>query len=194
MPRLSLNSCFILDYDRSIIARLFYTINYTQKSVNKSLLYHLTAEFSTEINEINFLHDVVKALNESEKSPFFKRIKMLGVSPREMDSDDKKMMTLSQAFLIDYFLYTLIAKKVSSAIQPIFYYYYKHDERFAIVRFIVSYFTAAKEILPEWDNPKESMISKSVGVGALIKVLNYVFIKIFIEYNGGFNSQVQQVD
>lgn len=171
---------FLLDYDRSVIAKQFYTINYSQKSVNKSVLYHLTGEFSQDLDEITFLHEVVKLLNENDRSPFFKRIKMLGSAPKHLDKEVRKRMTLSQAFLIDYLIYSIKNRKANSVIQPIFKYYY--DERkYDIVRFLISYFTAIKKVFPEWDDPENSILSKTIGVGALLKVLNFLFLKIFFD-------------
>lgn len=171
---------FLLDYDRSVIAKQFYTINYSQKSVNKSLLYHLTGEFSQDLDEITFLHEVVKLLNENNKSPFFRRIKMLGSAPRYLDKEIKKRMTLSQAFLIDYLVYSIKNRKANSVIQPIFKYYYDNN-KYEIVRFLISYFTAINKIFPEWGDPENSILSKTIGVGALLKVLNFLFLKIFFE-------------
>lgn len=172
---------FLLDYDRSVIARQFYTINYSQKSVNKSILYHLTGEFSQDLDEITFLHEVVKLLNETNKSPLCRRIKMLGSAPKHLDREIKKKMTLSQAFLIDYLIYSVKDRKANSVIQPIFKYYYDHS-KYDIVRFLISYFTAIQKIFPEWDDPENSILSKTIGVGALLKVLNFLFLKIFYDY------------
>jgi len=171
---------FLLDYDRSVIAKQFYTINYSQKSVNKSLLYHLTGEFSQDLDEITFLHEVVKLLNENNRSPFFKRIKMLGSAPKHLGKEIKKKMTLSQAFLIDYLIYSIKDRKANSVIQPIFKYYYDKS-KYDIVRFLISYFTAIRKIFPEWDDPENSILSKTIGVGALLKVLNFLFLKIFFD-------------
>ena len=171
---------FILDFDRSVIAKLFYTINYTQKSVNKSLLYHLTGEFSRDLDEITFLHKVIKVLNERNESPFFKRIKMLGSTPKTLPVEDKRLMTISQAFLIDYLLYSIKDRQARSISQPIFKYYYDND-KYEIVRFLISYFVSIRKIFPEWDNPDNSILSKTIGVGALLKLMNFIFIKIFFD-------------
>jgi DGQHR domain-containing protein len=173
---------FLIDYDRSVIAKQFYTINYSQKSVNKSLLYHLTGEFSQDLDEVTFLHEVVKLLNEDDRSPFFKRIKMLGSAPKKSAKDERRKMTLSQAFLIDYLLFSIKNRKANSSIQPIFKYYYDNN-KYEVVRFIISYFTAIKSIFPEWDEPENSILSKTIGVGALLKILNYLFLKIFFDEN-----------
>ena len=171
---------FLLDFDRSVIAKQFYTINYSQKSVNKSLLYHLTGEFSQDLDEITFLHEAVKLLNETEKSPFFKRIKMLGSAPKYLSKEVRQKMTLSQAFLIDYLLYSIKNRKANSVIQPIFKYYFDNS-KYDIVRFLISYFTAVRKIFPEWDYPEKSILSKTIGVGALLKVLNFLFIQLYFE-------------
>ena len=117
---------FVIGYDRSVIAKLFYTINYTQKSVSKSLLYHLSGEFSTELNELTFLHEVVRMLNELEHSPFRKRIKMLGYVPANGNEQERKLMTVSQAFLIDYLRPMISKNQRRSIYAPIFLHYYKN--------------------------------------------------------------------
>ena len=136
---------FILEYDRSVIANLFYTINYTQKSVNKSLLYHLMGEFSNELNEITFMHETVKLLNVAEISPFRKRIKILGYVPQELTQDEKEKVTLSQAFLVDYLSPTISSQSKNSIHQPIFLYYFKRGkDQIEIIRFIIKFFSAIK--------------------------------------------------
>ena len=171
---------FLLEYDRSVIAKQFYTINYSQKSVNKSLLYHLTGEFSQDLDEVTFLHEVVKILNENDRSPLCKRIKMLGTAPKHLKKEVRDKMTLSQAFLIDYLIYSIKDRKANSVIQPIFKSYFDNN-KYDIVRFLISYFTAIQKIFPEWDDPGDSILSKTIGVGALLKVLNFLFIKIFLD-------------
>lgn len=174
---------FIIDYDRTVLAELFYTINYTQKSVNKSLLYHLSGEFSRELNAITFLHEAVKLLNELAESPFFKRVKMLGVIPKGTPAKDKAKMTISQAFLIDYLLPTISETAKISIHPPIFLYYFRHDKlQIEIIRFINKYFKAVKNIMEkQWDRPDLSIVSKTVSVGALIQVFHFLFVKMLIE-------------
>lgn len=179
---------FLLDYDRSVIAKQFYTINYSQKSVNKSLLYHLTGEFSHDLDEITFLHEAVKLLNENNKSPLYGRIKMLGSAPKHLDKEVRKKMTLSQAFLIDYLIYSIKDRKANSVVQPIFKHYYDKN-KYDIVRFLISYFTAINKIFPEWDDPENSVLSKTIGVGALLKVLNFLFLKMFFEEGLNLNPE-----
>lgn len=183
---------FIIEVDRSIVAKQFYTINYHQKPVNKSLLYHLSGEFSDELNEITFLHEAVKILNEIEYSPFFKRIKMLGIIPKDLEPEEKEKMTISQAFLIDYLKRTIVKSAKGSIYTPIFLYYFKNkDLQIEIIRFLIKYFEAIKGLKPhDWDNPQESIICKTIGVGAFIRVLHFIFVKIFIDK---FNEQPDKI-
>ena len=173
---------FIIGYDRSVIAKQFYTINYQQKPVNRSLLYHLMGEFSTDLDELTFMHKVVKALNELENSPFYKRVKMLGVSSKELSVEDRRLQSISLAFLIDA-LSRSITKKVSSGIyQPIFrYYYYNERYQVEIIKFLINFFNAVSEKCSDWKDPSNSLLSKGMGVGAIIRLIYLIFPKIFID-------------
>lgn len=172
---------FMLNLDRATIAQLFYTINYTQKSVNKSLLYHLTGEFSGGIDRTTFLHETVKLMNELDVSPFYRRVKMLGIVPLGTDDKAKAALTISQAFLIDALDGTISDTKLASLYAPIFLAYYKDKRKhIEIIRFILRYFEAVRDIRRDWDTPDTSMISKTVGIGALIKTMHYIFVKMFL--------------
>lgn len=174
---------FLIGYDRSVVANQFYTINYNQKPVNKSLLYQLTSQFSKELTEVTFFHNVLKALNEVDKSPFYKRIKMLGVAPKPgtMIDEDRALMTISQAFFIDYMTPTIGKRAVRGYAQPIFRYYYNIPEKQSIiVQFLKRYFNGVRlEFKEQWNNPQISIISKTLGVAAFIKVLPLIYIKLF---------------
>jgi DGQHR domain-containing protein len=115
---------FVIGFDRSIIAKQFYTINYEQKPVNRSLLIQLTGEFSRDINELSFMHNVVKLLNEIEESPFFGRVKMLGTTPKNLPTEQKRMLSISQAFLVDAMIRFVSTKAVNTNYPPIFLKYY----------------------------------------------------------------------
>lgn len=173
----------IVGFDRSVVAQLFYTINYEHKSVNKSLLYHLTGEFSSELDDLTFMHYVVKVLNEIPESPFFEKIKMLGVNPKNATIVQKRKLTISQAFLIDYLIKTISRSSVRSIYQPIFLYYYENEHiQIEIIRFIIKYFNAVKSLKrKDWEDASYSVLSKGLGVAALIRVMHLLFVKLFID-------------
>lgn len=173
---------FIIGFDRSVIAKQFYTINYEQKSVNKSLLYQLTGEFSHELDEITFLHNSVKLLNELPTSPFYGRVKMLGKTPRNSTQEQKDKLSISQAFLIDSNVRLISKNAIGTSMPPIFLkYYLNKNEHVYIIQIIGRFFKAIENLKPEWNLPKQSIISKGIGVTALIRVLNILFPIIFVK-------------
>lgn len=173
---------FIIGFDRSVVAKQFYTINYEQKPVNKSLLYQLTGEFSQDVTELSFLHNVVKIMNELEASPFHNRVKMLGVKPKTAADEERRLLSISQAFLVDWLLKTLNSNTVGSINSPIFLYYYRDKKmHIQIIRFIMRYFNAVKSLRNDWDKPEESILSMGLGVGALINTMQLLFVKIFVD-------------
>jgi len=184
---------FIVGFDRAVVAKLFYTINYTQKPVNKSLLYHLMGEFSHKLDEGTFLHEVVRVLNEVSDSPLYKRIKMLGTIDYSASYEIREKMTISQAFLIDYLIRSIDANAKAGLYPPIFLPYYKKEEKqVEIVRFLMNYFGAVKELnRDDWDNPRQSIICKTIGIGAFIRVMYLVFVKMFIEE--GFDRDISKI-
>ncbi|MBL1147149.1 MAG: DGQHR domain-containing protein [Pseudomonadota bacterium] len=186
---------FIVGYDRSVIAKQFYTINYEQKSVNKSLLLHLTAEFSQDLDEVTFLHNLVKILNEHEDSPFLGRIKMLGVTPEEARGDERYLYSVSQAFLIEH-MKRFIDKKFidSKAYTPIFLYYFQHrNMHIDIIRFLSRYFLAIKELKSDWNDPQNSILSKGMGIGAFLVALHTIFPIIFVNDLGRDPNKIGEV-
>lgn len=172
---------FLIGFDRSIIAKQFYTINYEQKSVNKSLLYQLTGEFSRDLDELTFMHNAVKLLNELKDSPFYGRVKMLGKAPKNSTLEIKEKLSISQAFLIDSTIRFVSKNAKNSSLPPIFLkYFLNQDEHIHIIRVLARYFNAVSRIKADWNNPKESILSKGMGVTALLRVLNILFPRIFI--------------
>lgn len=173
---------FIVGYDRSVIAKQFYKINYEQKSVNRSLLLHLMAEFSQELDETTFLHTIVKIFNEHESSPFRGRIKMLGVTPSGAEGNERQQYSISQAFLIDHMNRFIDRRAIDSKnYMPIFLYYYQNpDIQIEMIRFLVRYFSAIRSLKPEWEDPKNSLLSKGMGVGAFLIALHSLFPVVFI--------------
>lgn len=174
---------FIVGFDRAVVAKLFYTINYTQKPVNKSLLYHLMGEFSHKLNKRTFLHEIVRVLNEFGGSPLYKRIKMLGTVDYSADYEIREKMTISQAFLIDYLIRSIDADAKVGLYPPIFLpYYEKEEKQVEIIRFLMNYFGAIRELNKnDWDNPKQSILCKTIGIGAFIRVMYLIFVKMFVE-------------
>ena len=169
----------LLDLDSSVLAEQFYTINSTQTSVNPSLLYQLMGEFSADLNEIAFLHEVIKLMNEREESPFYRRVKMLGKIPNdESELGARTRYSISQAFLMDYLKPTIEFKKSNKGVsQPIFRVYFRQKERqIEVIRYLLRFFNAVRTLLPEWEDPQASLLSKGMGIAALVQVMQMIFL------------------
>ena len=85
-----------LEMDIEYQAMIFATINLEQTKVNKSLAYDLYA-YATTRSPQKTCHNIVRFLNSREDSPFFKKIKVLGIA-------GDKTETISQALFIDSML------------------------------------------------------------------------------------------
>ena len=174
---------FILSADRATIAKHFYTVNYNQKPVNKSLLYHLMGEFGTDLQEVSYLHEIIIALNELDFSPFHNRVKMLGTRDHSLTPEERHKMNLSQAFLVDYMKYMITwdstkqYKKQRPKLLPIFYWYYKNSGHASMLRFILRFFTAAKKVHPAIGDP-DSPLGKTLGIGAMLYFMSDFFVKL----------------
>lgn len=73
------NVCVFVDADIADQASIFATVNLAQTKVNRSLVYDLLS-YSESRSPERSCHTVTVTLDQSEKSPFYRRIKRLGVA------------------------------------------------------------------------------------------------------------------
>ena len=74
-----LNVSIFVGIDLPEQAKIFATVNLAQTKVNKSLVYDLE-DLARKTNPFKVAHNVAVALDANEKSPFYKRIKRLGIA------------------------------------------------------------------------------------------------------------------
>jgi len=79
LSEFEVNVCIFVDADIADQASIFATVNLAQTKVNRSLVYDLLS-YSKSRSPERTCHTVTVALDQSEKSPFYHRIKRLGVS------------------------------------------------------------------------------------------------------------------
>ena len=155
-------------------SRLFRDINGNQKPVNKSFIYDLYSNIDTEQYLIEAkLHKVCKVLNESEKSPFYKQIKMLGTGSG----------AISQSFFIEYgkqALKKVDAQELSAQkILDLFYLYFKN------VQMVFSKYWPVPQNVSDLSSEEfkeyskkiqsHSKLAKTNGIGALFLIFPYLF-------------------
>jgi len=157
-------------YDIWEQSKIFAVVNFEQKPVNKSLYYDLFGTMKGEYNEITLSHSIVKYLNYTKSSPFFRLVKMLGTGSG----------VISQAFLVEKIRGLLKPKKAFS----ILYDDYKNKKIKPVVLadILLVYFSAIKEKFIQYypkQNEKErysifnqSILFKTTGVGVFLRLLN----------------------
>jgi DGQHR domain-containing protein len=170
-------------------AIVFATINKTQTKVNKSLVHDLF-EFATHRSPHKTAHNVVRALNQKQGSPFKDKIKILGAA------DDKEKETITQAtfaeslmklyskdFMTDRDIYKRGKKpeKFSGKdllSRPLRNIFIEEDDA-KIAKIILEYFSAVSQKWPQaWGIVEPEMIlNKSTGFIALMNLFKDLYIK-----------------
>ncbi|MGK9231958.1 DGQHR domain-containing protein [Inquilinus limosus] len=167
-------------------AYLFSTINLKQTKVNKSLVYDLFDVAETKSPQ-KIAHSVVKMLNADDESPFYKRIKLLGVTPI-FEGKPLYLPTLTQGTVVDRLLRLISREPAKDRDREkrgerieltgrevidglIFRPPYVEDQEWAIYRVMLNYFGAiARSFEKEWSDPKNPL-SRTIGYGALMRLL-----------------------
>jgi len=158
-------------------AYVFSIINSKQTRVNMSLIYDLFALSKTR-SPYKTCHEIARALNKDSKSPFYRRLKMLGKK-----EEGQILASLSQGTFIKYFL-ELISKNPDDDTRNIkrekrlynddslpFRHYFIEENDAAIHKIISNLFSAINIVFEiEWNNPDRFILSKSIGFGAIIKI------------------------
>ena len=168
---------FLVGYTPNEMAEIFYTINYEQKPVDKSLLTHLKNSFLEKVTESSIIYEYIKYLNQTEDSPLEGRIKFI--------KGDKGIVSL--AFMQTQLLNLVEDQSTYSQKIPIFAEMFSDDEnRYLVLQNLLNYFKAIKKLLDNnfdeqlWKN-RTSVFTKSIGIGAFIQILPSLILKILSE-------------
>jgi DGQHR domain-containing protein len=171
-------------------AIVFATINKTQTKVNKSLVADLF-EFASHRSPHKTAHNIVRALNQKEGSPFKDKIKILGTA------DDKEKETITQATFSDS-LMKLYSKDLMSdrdvykrgnkpakfegkeLLQRPLRNIFVNEDDTLIAKIIWEYFTSVENRWPDaWKQVKsEIILNKSTGFIALMNLFRDLYVKI----------------
>lgn len=183
-----INVVLFVDMELEDQAIVFATINKTHTKVNKSLAWDLF-DFATTRSPQKTAHNIARALNEKESSPFYGKIKVLGVA------DDKERETITQATFVESLMKYISSdpmtdrdlykrnkkpQKVSGpALERQFFRNLFIDEKDAeIAQIILNYFSAVSNRWPNaWQQVKIDMIlNKSTGFVALMRFLKDAYL------------------
>lgn len=163
------NCVLLVNYDLWEQSQVFVNVNFKQKPVNKSLYYEVFGSHYNEDpqmwkqNHIFLAHSLTKVLNENKKSPYFRKIKMIGTGTGYV----------SQAFFVE----ALMRQFSLNGIWSI----YKEsrntdgDVKYMAIE-LLSYFAAVKEAFADyWPNNVEDkgrIICKTTGTGAFVRLMS----------------------
>lgn len=186
--KFQLNTTIFLDVELEEQALVFATINQSQTKVNNSLVADLY-EFATVRSPQKTAHNICKALNEKNDSPFKDKIKILG------SADDKEKETITQSTFVDNMLKYISNDKVKDRniyksggtpkkvhgdeLKKYFFRNLFIDEKDAeIAKIIFNYFSAVRlKWTKQWDEQIPSLVlNRSTGFIGLMNFLRPLYL------------------
>lgn len=166
------NCTILVNFDLWEQGQVFINVNFKQKPVNKSLYYEVfgseyrEGEPNDKRNQIYMAHCLVKDLNKQKISPFYNKIKMLGTGKGY----------ISQAFFVESLLPFFKVKGIWWK-NPIDYNISESEYNEYLTE-LLSYFSTIHELFYEyWPKPEDdkgTIICKTTGVGAFLRLLQYI--------------------
>lgn len=163
-------------------AYVFSTINGNQVKVDRSLIYDLFALSETP-SPYKTCHYIARSMNSDPQSPFYKRLKML-------EKRESSKQTISQNTFVTNLCQLITAKPQEDEIalkkketlfdnpKYVFRKYFIRGQDEVILKILHNYFGAAAEVFShEWNNPKEFILTKSVGFEGLMSALRILVPK-----------------
>ena len=184
-------------------ANIFATVNLAQTKVNRSLAYDLL-DYEKKRSPQKSAHNVTVALDQISGSPFYHRIKRLGLT-----TTGRKEETLTQAVVVemllmfitndpmrdrDSFLRRLTVKQPTQEELQSFPFrglFLRGNEE-DITRILLNYFGAVRKRWPaSWDNldRRGNMLPKTNGFRALMRFLKLVYPQVAVGNIGAVPSQ-----
>lgn len=165
------NCTILLNFDLWEQAQVFADVNFNQAKVNKSLYYSIYGmNYSKNPSDWNrnyifIAHSLVKFINNYETSPLKGCIKMLGTGKG----------FISQAFIGEALMPLIRSPRGIWYVDPQVLTD-KPNYRYMAVE-LLSYFQAVKTVLNDYwpkDNVHISILCKTTGIGALIRLMSYL--------------------
>jgi len=190
-PRFDLNVTIFVGADVPDQASIFATVNKTQTRVNRSLVYDLFALSTTRSPE-RTCHEITVALDSAQGSPFYRRIKRLGVA-----TEGRFDETLSQGNVVDLLLgyissnpakdrdelkrgRTIPLADAESLERLIFRNLFLSEKDVDIAQIVWNFFDAVRE---RWSaawsaSGRGAMLNKTNGFRALMRFLRPAYLHI----------------
>jgi DGQHR domain-containing protein len=162
-------------------ALIFATINGKQTKVPSSLIYELF-DVTTTRSPQKSAHEVARAMNSTDSSPWYKRLKMLG---RKTPGSNE---SLSQGTFVKFLLPQISNEAsidrdfVKKGLQPparpkcIFNEYWRESKDDVILKILMNTFKGARNVWTrEWNDPNNYVLTKTNGFTGTMKALPQMF-------------------
>jgi DGQHR domain-containing protein len=188
-PAFDVSVSIFVEIDVAEEAYLFSTVNLAQTKVNKSLAYDLF-DYARARSPQKLAHNIAVALDQDSNSPFFKRIKRLGVA-----TEGRFNETITQATFVEALMAYLSANPVadrdlymrgktppnasaSELRRLIFRNMMIEQEDLKIADVLLNYFGAVRSKWPTaWSaTGSGQMLNKTNGFRALMRFLRPVYL------------------
>ena len=168
---------FVFNSTEEENAMIFAIINGKQTKVSQSIIYQLYDV--TEVrNPYKTAHYIAQAFNTDEESPYYRKLKMLGV--RTPGSNE----ILSQGTFVKEllkhiskkpdmdFAFARARKKCSVWEKCVFNKYFLDNKDELIYKILLNIFSAVKEVFPvEWEDQTHYILSKTTGFIGIMRAV-----------------------
>jgi len=190
-PPFELNVSIFIEIDVSVEAQIFSTVNLEQTKVNKSIVYDLFA-LATHRSPQKTCHNIAVAMDKHSDSPFYQRIKRLGVSTEGRYNETITQATFAEALLKyisddpkrDRNLYLKNSKPQilsRDKVEKIIFGNMFIDEKdLDITDVLWNYFAAVRDRWPQaWNYRGDGlMLNRTNGFKALMRFLPKAYLRI----------------
>lgn len=190
-PDFEVNVSIFIDMDIENQAYLFSVVNLAQTKVSKSLVYDLF-DYSRSRSPQKTAHSIAVALDRTEASPFYKRIKRLGVATKGRFTETLTQATFVEALLPymslqptrdrDVFKRGRVPEKADAfeSRKLIFRNMFIDEQDMLIADILFNYFSAVQARWPNaWVATGDgAMLHKTNGFKALMKLLRPAYLHL----------------
>jgi DGQHR domain-containing protein len=172
---------FLLDAIDEQMALIFAIINGKQTRVSGSVIFDLFNVVEGR-SPIKTCHEIARALNADENSPFFRRLKMLGKKAKGSNE------TLSQGTFITYLVRHISTNPTDdfnrsrSGLDPlprpnaVLNQFFLENKDEVILKVLLNLFKAVSDVFPiEWVDPNNYILSKTTGYTGIMKAFAEVY-------------------
>lgn len=186
-----LSISFYIDLSKDLQSRVFVTINSEQTKVDPSISFYQENK-EKYFTPRKMVADLSIMFAKDVDSAWRGKIKLIGKKDELSEDGIISLNTFAQAILgyiyNDKKFFNLLRNKVIKAEnnleiiegsfgERILWDFYKTNDELSLYKILSNYFNSLKEIFPkDWDN-KESILTKTTGYNAIMKLFKDLFLK-----------------